>query len=147
MGVIRERDVLPAILLRFPIVTRMTLGMNNPLLMPSRQARKVVERKERVFTHGFDPLLIRYFAAAYFHSSEIKFNTLTDGAGMMRVSIPPRFDVRDVNSVLEKAGFEKKDPVYNWLTKLWTLGLEGGTEMQDKEASVALRVGRDGVEA
>ena len=31
----------------------------------------------------------------------------------MRESMPTRFDVRDVNKVLEKAGFEKKDPVYD----------------------------------
>ena len=31
----------------------------------------------------------------------------------MRGSLPPKCDVRDVNSVLEKAGFENKDPVYH----------------------------------
>ena len=57
---ILQRDVLPAKILGFPMVRRITLGMKSPLLIPS--AKKVVERKQRVFTHGWDPSFIRYSA-------------------------------------------------------------------------------------
>ena len=44
----------------------------------------------------------------------MKINSWTDAARTMRGSTPPRCDVRDVNSVLEKAGFESKDPIYKY---------------------------------
>ena len=50
---------------------------------------------------------MRYTAAAYFHSSEIKIKSWTTEAKKIRVSMPPSWDVRVVNKVLERAGFEK----------------------------------------
>ena len=72
---ILERCVLPATIPGFPTIRRMTLGMNSPMLVPSVQAREVVERQQRGFTHGRDPLFIGYAAATYFHKSEIRLNS------------------------------------------------------------------------
>ena len=43
----------------------------------------------------------------------MKINSGMDAAKFMRGLMPLRCDVHDVNSVVEKAGFENKDPVYN----------------------------------
>ena len=88
---ILEQDVLPATLPDFATVRRVTLAMNNLMLVPSVQVRKVVERQQRVFTQGWDPLFIGYFA--YFHSSEIKINSWMNEAKKMRELMPPRYDV------------------------------------------------------
>ena len=72
-----------------------------------------MERQQRVFSQGWDPLFNGYTAAAYFHSSEIKVSSWTNAARKTRRSMPPRCDVRVVNSVLERVGFENKDPVYD----------------------------------
>ena len=58
----------------FPTVRRITLGMNSPLVVPSLHARATVERQQREFTNGWDPLFIRYSAVMYFHKCEIKIN-------------------------------------------------------------------------
>ena len=108
-----KRDVLPATLLEFPTVRQMTLAMNNLMLVPSLQAREVVGRKQEVSTKGWDPLFIGYSAAAYFHSSEIEINSWSNEAKKIRGSMPPRCDVRELNKVLERAGFENKDPIYD----------------------------------
>ena len=83
--------------------------MNNPMLVPSVQ--EVVEQPQRVFTQGWDPLFVEYSAAAYLYSKEIKINSWTTEAKKMRGSMPPMCDVRQVSKVLERAGFENKDPV------------------------------------
>ena len=40
---ILERDVLPAVILEFATVRRITLGMNRPMIVPSIHAREAVE--------------------------------------------------------------------------------------------------------
>ena len=85
------------------------LRMNNLMLVPSVQVRKVGERQQRVFKQGWDPLFFGYFA--YFHSSEIKINSWMNEAKKIRGLMPPRYDVHEVNKVLERAGFENKDLV------------------------------------
>ena len=124
---ILERDVLPATLPKFPTARRMVLGKNDPMLVPLVQAFEVVEQQQRVFTHGCDHLFIGYSAAAYFHSSEIKTNSWTTEAKKMRGSMPPRCNEREVKKVLERAGFENKDPLYDdgrMLVKEGHLGLK-----------------------
>ena len=70
-----------------------------------------MEGQQRVFTHGLDPLFFGYSAAAYFDSSAIRMKIKTEAAGKVRRSLPPRCDVREVNSVPEKAQFENKPPL------------------------------------
>ena len=64
---ILERDVLHAAVPEFPIMRRMTHGMNSPTVVPSLHKRATVERQQREFTDGWDPLFIGYSAAVYFH--------------------------------------------------------------------------------
>ena len=66
-----EREILPATIPEFPTVRRMTLGMNNFLLVPSLFARAAVEKQQRKFTDGWDPLFIGYTAAVYLHTCDI----------------------------------------------------------------------------
>ena len=72
-----ERDVLPAAIPEFPTVRRMTLGMNSPMVVPSLYARATVEQQQNMFTDSWDPLLIGYLAAAYFHTCKTKINSWT----------------------------------------------------------------------
>ena len=58
-----EKKILPATVPEFPTVRRMTLGMNSPLVVPSLFARATVEKQQREFTDGWDPLFIGYTAA------------------------------------------------------------------------------------
>ena len=58
-----EREILPATIPWFPTVRRMTLGMNNSLVVPSLFARAAVERHQRELTDGWDPLYIGYTVA------------------------------------------------------------------------------------
>ena len=50
------------------------------MLLPSVQAREVLEQQQRVFTQGLDPLFVGYSAVACFHSSEIKMSHATGRA-------------------------------------------------------------------
>ena len=52
LQMILERHVLPAIIPEFSTFKRMTLRMNSPMLVPSLQAIEVMERQQRVITHG-----------------------------------------------------------------------------------------------
>ena len=63
----REK-ILPTTVPEFPMVRRMTLGMNSPLVVPSLYARAAVEKEQKEFTDGWDPLFIGYSAAVYFHT-------------------------------------------------------------------------------
>ena len=110
---ILERDVLFPVVHEFPTVRRMTLGMNSPMVVPSLLARATVERQQREFTDGWDPLFIGYSAAVYFNTCEIKINSWTTQAKKMRGSMPPKFEVRDVLRTLEEAGLENKLPIYD----------------------------------
>ena len=110
LEMIVERDVLPATLPEFPTLWRMTLRVRNLLNL---LARKVVKQRQREFTDDWDPLFIGYSAAAYFHSSEIKINSWTNAARKLRVSMQTKCDVCEAIRVLEKAGFENKDPIYD----------------------------------
>ena len=87
--------------------------MNSPMILPSIHARKAVKQQQKAFTQGWDPLFIGYLAAVYFHMCEIKVNSLTTQAKKLRGSMPPKYEVREVIKVLEKAGFENKEPIYD----------------------------------
>ena len=108
-----ERVVFPVTIPEFPTVRRMTLVKSSPMLVPSIQTREAVEWQQKLFTHGWDPLFIGYSAAVCFHTCEIKINWWTTQAKNMKGSMPPRCEVRAVNRVLERAGFENQDPVYD----------------------------------
>ena len=110
---ILERDVLPAAVPELPTVRRLTLGKNTHLVVPSLHARATVERQQREFTNGWDPLFIGYSVAVYFHTCEIKINSRNTQAEKMRGSVPPKFEVRDVLRTLEVAGLENKLPTYD----------------------------------
>ena len=75
-----EKKILPATIPEFPTVTRMTLGMNSSLVVPSLFARATVERQQKELTDGWDPLFIGYTAAVYFHTCNIKINSWTTQA-------------------------------------------------------------------
>ena len=75
-----EKEILPASVREFPTVRRMTLGMNNSLVVPSLFARATVEKQQKEFTDGWDPLFIGYTAAVYFHTCDIKINSWTTQA-------------------------------------------------------------------
>ena len=81
------------------------------MVVPSLHARATVERQQREFTDGWDPLFIGYSAAVYFHTSETKINSWTTQAKKMRGSMPPKFE--DVLRTLEEAGLENKLPIYD----------------------------------
>ena len=49
---ILEKEVLPASIPEFPIVRRMTLGMNSSLVVPSPYARITTEERQKEFTDG-----------------------------------------------------------------------------------------------
>ena len=110
---IMERENLPAIMPEFPVVRRMTLGMNSPLVVPSIFAKTTMEETQKDFTDGWDPLFIGYTAAVYFHTSEAKINSWTKQAKKMRGSLPPGYEVRKVLRALEKEGLENMLPVWD----------------------------------
>ena len=60
---ILEREVLPAAVPEFPTMRRIPLEMNSPLVVTSLHARATVERQQREFTEGWDPLFVGYSAA------------------------------------------------------------------------------------
>ena len=92
LEMILELVVLPDAVPEFPTLRRMTLGINIPMVVPSLHARATVERQQREFTDGWDPLFIGYSAAVYFHTCEIKINSWTTQAKKMRGSMPPKFE-------------------------------------------------------
>ena len=100
LEMILEREILPTVDPEFPIVRRMTLGMNIPLIVPSLYARAMVEMQQMEFTDGWDPLFIGYTAAVYFHPCDIKINSWTTQAKKMRGSMPPKIEVRDIKRTL-----------------------------------------------
>ena len=75
-----EKETLPATVPEFPTVRGMTLGMNSPLVVRFLFARATVEKQQREFTDGWDPLFIGYTAAVYFHTCDIKINSWTTQA-------------------------------------------------------------------
>ena len=94
---ILEKEVLPASIPEFPTVRRMTLGINSSLVVPSLFARAAAEEQQREFIDGWDPLLIGYTAAVYFHTSDTKINSWTTQAKKMRGSMPP--EIRGARSL------------------------------------------------
>ena len=98
---IMQKEILPATMPEFPIVRRMTLGMNSPLVVPSIIARMTTEEMQKDFTDGWDPLFVGYTAAVYFHTSEAKISSWTTQAKKMRGSQPPGYEVRKVLRALE----------------------------------------------
>ena len=89
LEMIIELEVLPTTVPEFPMVRRMALGMNSPLVVPSLYARATVEKQQKELTDGWDLLFIRYSAAVYFHTCDIKINSWTTQAKKMRGSMPP----------------------------------------------------------
>ena len=110
---ILEKEALPASIPEFPIVRRMTLGMNSSLVIPSLYARTTTEEQQKEFTDGWDPLFIGYTAAVYFHTSDAKISPWTTQAKKMRGSLPPKFEARDALRTLEQAGLVNKLPVWD----------------------------------
>ena len=88
LEIIFEQKVLPTAVPEFPMVRRMTLGTNTPLVVPSLHTRATVEQQQKEFTDGWDPLVIGYSAAVYFHTVDIKINSWTTEAKKMRGSMP-----------------------------------------------------------
>ena len=112
LEMILERDVLPAAVPEFPAVRRITLGMKSPLVVPFLHARAAVERQQREFTNGWDPLFIGYSAAVFFLTCENKINSWTTKTKKMRGLMPPKFEIRDDLRTFEEAGLENKLPIY-----------------------------------
>ena len=59
LEMILEREVLPTTVPVFPIVRRMSLGMNSPLVVPSLHARSTVEKQQKEFTTVGIPCSLR----------------------------------------------------------------------------------------
>ena len=108
-----EREMLSATIPEIPTVRRMTLGMNNSLVLQSLFARAAVERRQGEFTDSWDPLFIRYTAAVYFHTCDIKINSCTTQAKKMRGSMPPKFEVREILRTLNQANLENMLPIWD----------------------------------
>ena len=111
LEMILEREVLLTAVPKFPMVRRMTLGMNSPLRVPSIHARATIEKQQKEFTDSWDPLFIGYSTAVYFHTYDIKINSWTTRAKKMRGSMSPKFEVRDILRTLEEARLENKLPI------------------------------------
>ena len=106
---ILEREDLPTTVPEFPIVRRRTLEMNSLLVVPSLHARATVEKQQKEFTDGWNPLFIGYTAAVYFHTCDIKISSWTTQAKKNE-----RFDapeVWDILRMLEQARLENMLPV------------------------------------
>ena len=108
-----EKEILPTTVPEFPTVRRMTLELNSSLVVPSLFARATVEKQQREFTDGWDPLFIGYTAAVYFHTCDIKINSWTTQAKKMRGSMAPKFEVRDILRTLDQANLENMLPVWD----------------------------------
>ena len=93
LEMILEQEILPPTVPEFPMVRRMTLRMNSPLVVPSLHARATVEKQQKEFTDGWDPLFVGYSAAVFFHTCDIKINSWTTQAKKMRGSMPPKFGI------------------------------------------------------
>ena len=106
-----EKEILPTSVPEFPIVRTMTLGTNSPLVVPSLYAR--VEKQQKEFTDGWDPLFLGYTAAVHFHACDIKINSRTTQSKKMRGSMPPKFEVRDILRTLDQADLENMLPVWD----------------------------------
>ena len=76
-------------------------------------ARSAVEKQQREFTDGWDPVFIGHTAAVYFHTCYIKINSWTTQAKKMRGSMPPKFEVRDNLRKLDQADLENMLPVWD----------------------------------
>ena len=125
-----EKEVLPTVVPEFPTVRRMTLGMNSPLVVTSLDARAVVEKQQREFTDGWDPVFVGYTAAVYFHTCDIKINLWTTPAKKMRGSMPPKFEVRDILRTLDQADLENMLPV--WDDGRWKICCGGRTHSLER---------------
>ena len=108
-----EKEILPATIPEFPTVKRMTLGMNNSLVIPSLFAIATVERQQKEFTDGWDPLFIGYTASVYFHTCDIKINSWTTQAEKKRGPMPPKFEVRYILRTLDQANLENLLPIWD----------------------------------
>ena len=108
-----EREVLPTTVPEFPIIRRMTLGMNSTLVIPSLHARATVEKQQKEFTDGWDSMFFGYSAAVYFHTCDIKINSWTTQAIKMRGSMPPKFEVRDILRTREQSRLENMLSVWD----------------------------------
>ena len=91
LEMILEQKILPTTVPEFPMVRRMTLGMNSPLVIPSLHTRATVEKQQKEFTDGWDPLFIGYSAAVCFHMCDIKIKSWKLQTKKMRGLMPPKF--------------------------------------------------------
>ena len=64
--VILYQDILAVTLQEFSIIREMFLGRRSPLLLPSIEARFLVDQQQRAFTEGCGPLFVGYLAEANF---------------------------------------------------------------------------------
>ena len=71
-----------------------------------------MEKQQKEFTDGWDPLFIGYSAAVYFHRYKTKINSWTTQAKKMIGSMPPKFGVRNILRKLDQADLENKLPVW-----------------------------------
>ena len=108
-----EKEILPATVPEFPTVRRRTLGMNSPMVVPSLLARATVEKQQREFTDGWDPLFIGHTVPVYFHTCDIKINSWTTQAKKLRGSMAPNFEVRDMLRMLDQASLENMLPAWD----------------------------------
>ena len=76
-------------------------------------ARATVEKQQVEFNDGWDPLFIRYTAAVYFHTCDIKNNSWTTQAKRMRGSMPPKFEVREILRTLDRASLQSGSPIWD----------------------------------
>ena len=114
LEMILEREFLPITVPEFPMVRRITLGMNSPLVVPSLYTRAAIEKQQREFTDGCDHLFIGYSAAVYFHRCDIKINSWTTQAKKIRGSMPPIEKEDDSRQSLENHGkFDEIRRFYN----------------------------------
>ena len=72
-----------------------------------------MEKQQKEFTDGWDPLFIGYIFAVYFHTCDIKKKSWTNQAKRMKGSLPPKFEVRDILRTLDQARLEHMLPVWD----------------------------------
>ena len=82
-------------------------------MVPSLHTRAAVEKQQKEFTDGWDPLFIGYSAAVCFHTCDNKINSWTMQAKKMGCSMPPKFEVRDNLRTLYQTDLENMLPVWD----------------------------------
>ena len=111
---ILEREILPTTVPEFPMVRRMTLGMNSPLVVPFLHIRATVEKQQKEFTDPRDPLFFWKLSRTVFphvrHQDKLMDDT---GKKRLEAQCPRKFEVRDILRTLEQAELENKLPIWD----------------------------------